>query len=66
MRIATCGSSGTAGCLVPGPGTIRPPALVTEFLAAGSLRSALAHRADFLRSPVVRVKLSLDCARVGG
>lgn len=65
VRIATCGSSGTTSCPMAGPGSIRPPALVTEYLAAGSLRSALARRADFLRSPVVRVKLCLDCARVG-
>jgi hypothetical protein len=65
VRIATCGSSGTTSCPMAGPSSIRPPALVTEYLAAGSLRSALARRADFLRSPVVRVKLCLDCARVG-
>ncbi len=47
------------------PGVIRPPALVTEYLGAGSLRTALSRGADFLRSDVVRVKLALDAARVG-
>jgi hypothetical protein len=66
VRVATCGSCGTAACALPGPGSVRPPALVTEYLAAGSLRSALARKAEFVRSAVVRVKLCLDTARVGG
>lgn len=52
-----------AGKCTMGPGLIRPPALVTEYMAGGSLRGALSRRADFLRSPVTRVKLALDCAR---
>ncbi|GIL89538.1 hypothetical protein Vretifemale_17370, partial [Volvox reticuliferus] len=45
------------------PGVIRPPALVTEYLGAGSLRAALTRGSDFLRSDMVRVKLALDAAR---
>jgi hypothetical protein len=43
---------------------VRPPALVTEYLGAGSLRGAISRRADFLRSDSVRIKLALDTARV--
>ncbi|GIL42272.1 hypothetical protein Vafri_296, partial [Volvox africanus] len=45
------------------PGVVRPPALVTEYLGAGSLRAALTRGSDFLRSDMVRVKLALDAAR---
>ncbi|GFR45173.1 hypothetical protein Agub_g6561, partial [Astrephomene gubernaculifera] len=45
------------------PGVIRPPALVAEYLGAGSLRAALTRGSDFLRSELVRVKLALDAAR---
>lgn len=45
-------------------GQIRPPALVTEFLASGSLRAAITRRADFLSRDSVRIKLALDAARV--
>ncbi|KAI8470843.1 MAG: kinase-like domain-containing protein [Monoraphidium minutum] len=47
----------------PRPGAVRPPALVTEYLGAGSLRAAIARRADFLKSDSVRIKLALDTAR---
>jgi hypothetical protein len=43
---------------------IRPPALVTEYLASGSLRAAITRRADFLSRDSVRIKLALDAARV--
>lgn len=43
---------------------IRPPALVTEYLASGSLRAAITRRADFLSRDSVRIKLALDTARV--
>ena len=42
---------------------IRPPALVTEYMAGGSVRSALSKKADFIRPPLVRIKLALDTAR---
>eukprot|EP00775_Hariotina_reticulata_P008027 gene8027-8223_t len=42
---------------------IRPPALVTEYLASGSLRAAMTRRADFLSRDSVRIKLALDAAR---
>lgn len=40
------------------------PAVVTEYLAAGSLRSAISNKADWLRSNMAKVKLLLDTARV--
>jgi hypothetical protein len=45
---------------------IRPPALVTEYLASGSLRAAMTRRADFLSRDTIRIKLALDAARVRG
>jgi len=45
------------------PGLMRAPALVTEFMGAGSLRAALTRRDEFLRSNAVRVKIALDAAR---
>lgn len=45
---------------------IRPPALVCEYLAAGSLRAAISRKADFLKSDSIRIKLALDTARVSG
>ena len=46
------------------PGMIRPPALVTEYMTAGSVRNALVRKAEFMNSSVVRVKIALDTARV--
>jgi hypothetical protein len=42
---------------------VRPPALVVEYLAHGSLRSAINSRAEWLAAPQARVKLLLDTAR---
>lgn len=45
------------------PGMVRPPGLVCEYMAGGSVRAALNRRADFLRPAAVRLKLALDTAR---
>jgi hypothetical protein len=45
---------------------VRPPALVCEYLANGSLRSAINAAAEWLAAPQAKVKLMLDTARVGG
>ncbi|KAI8472959.1 MAG: kinase-like protein [Monoraphidium minutum] len=42
---------------------VRPPALVVEYLSAGSLRSALDGTAEWLAAPQAKVKLLLDTAR---
>ena len=46
------------------PGTVRPPAIVTEFMSGGSLRSALSRRADFVQGMLPRVMISFDAAKV--
>jgi hypothetical protein len=43
---------------------LRPPALVTEYLASGSLRAAITRKADFVTRDSVKIKLALDAARV--
>ena len=42
---------------------VRPPALVCEYLAAGSLRAAISHDAPWLKQPLAKVKVLLDTAR---
>lgn len=43
---------------------LRPPALVTEYLAGGSLRAALSRGAEWLLgAPLAKVKVLLDTAR---
>lgn len=67
------GSSGTedlveaikkeAGAPSMMPGVLRPPALVTEYMAGGSLKAALARRADIVAGPLTRLVLALDAAK---
>lgn len=45
------------------PGMIRPPALVAEFLAGGSLRQAIARKSSVVGEDAVKVKMALDTAR---
>ena len=45
------------------PGILRPPCLVTEYMAGGSLKSALQRRADIVAGPLTRVVLALDAAK---
>jgi len=45
------------------PGILRPPALVTEYMAGGSLKSALNRRSDIVAGAVTRVVLALDAAK---
>ncbi len=45
------------------PGILRPPALVTEYMAGGSLKVALARKADIVAGPLTRVVLALDAAK---
>jgi hypothetical protein len=53
-----------------GPGGIRPgdsvqgPAVVCEYLSAGSLQSCISSGADWLKSGMAKVKVMLDTARV--
>ncbi len=43
---------------------VRPPAIVTEFMSLGSLRSALSRRAEAVQHPVTRLLIALDAAKV--
>lgn len=45
------------------PGVLRPPALVTEYMAGGSLKTALARKADIVAGPLTRIVLALDAAK---
>ena len=45
------------------PGVLRPPALVTEYMAGGSLKSALARKSDIVAGPLTRLVLALDAAK---
>jgi hypothetical protein len=53
-----------------GPGGIRPgdyvqgPAVVCEYLSAGSLQSCINSGAEWLKSGMAKVKVMLDTARV--
>jgi hypothetical protein len=67
MLRALCSS----GVLVVAQAAARPccllplPRLPAEFMAGGSLRSALARKADIVAGALTRVVLALDAAKVG-
>ena len=46
------------------PGSVRAPAIVTEFLSQGSLRGVLARKSDVIQGPLVRVLIAMDAAKV--
>ena len=46
------------------PGTVRPPAIVTEFMSQGSLKGALQRKADIVQGPLMRVLIAMDAAKV--
>jgi serine/threonine protein kinase len=45
------------------PGVLRPPALVTEYMAGGSLKVALQRKSDIVAGPLTRIILALDAAK---
>lgn len=45
------------------PGALRPPAIVTEYMAGGSLKGALARKADIVAGALTRLVLALDAAK---
>ncbi|KAL6769353.1 hypothetical protein ACKKBG_A30675 [Auxenochlorella protothecoides x Auxenochlorella symbiontica] len=45
------------------PGALRPPALVAEYMAGGSLKGALARHADMVAGVATRVMLAMDTAK---
>ena len=46
------------------PGTVRPPAIVTEFMSQGSLKGALQRKADIVQGALMRVLIAMDAAKV--
>lgn len=46
------------------PGSVRPPAIVTEFMSQGSLKSALQRKADIVQGALMRVLIAMDAAKV--
>lgn len=48
-----------------GVGVVRPPAIVVEYMGQGSLKGALARKADIVQGPLIRVLIAMDAAKVG-
>ena len=46
------------------PGSVRPPAIVTEFMSQGSLKGALQRKADIVQGSLMRVLIAMDAAKV--
>ena len=49
-----------------GAGVVRPPAIVVEYMGQGSLKGALARKADIVQGPLIRVLIAMDAAKVFG
>ena len=47
-----------------GAGTVRPPAIVVEYMGQGSLKGALARKADIVQGALIRVLIAMDAAKV--
>ena len=43
---------------------MRPPAIVVEYMGQGSLKGALARKADIVQGPLIRVLIAMDAAKV--
>ncbi|KAK9835331.1 hypothetical protein WJX81_003108 [Elliptochloris bilobata] len=46
-----------------GSNTLRPPAMVTEFMSQGSLKTALARKADVVQGAMHRLCIAMDAAK---
>ncbi|KAK9820412.1 hypothetical protein WJX72_010037 [[Myrmecia] bisecta] len=44
-------------------GTVRPPAIVTEFMSQGSLKGALARKAEIITGNLMRLLVAMDAAK---
>jgi serine/threonine protein kinase len=60
--IRTVSASAASQC---GSREVCGPAIVSEYMAAGSLHNALQNQAEWLKSSMAKVKVLLDTARVG-
>lgn len=47
-----------------GAGVVRPPAIVVEYMGQGSLKGALARKADIVQGALIRVLIAMDAAKV--
>lgn len=47
-----------------GAGVVRPPAIVVEYMGQGSLKGALARKADIVQGALIRVMIAMDAAKV--
>lgn len=47
-----------------GAGVVRPPAIVVEYMGQGSLKGALARKADIVQGSLIRVLIAMDAAKV--
>jgi hypothetical protein len=56
-------ASGSGGVIRPGD-YVQGPAVVCEYLSAGSLQSCISSGAEWLKSDMAKVKVMLDTARV--
>ncbi|DBA77349.1 TPA: hypothetical protein ACH3X2_000866 [Trebouxia sp. C0005] len=46
-----------------GAGVVRPPAIVVEYMGQGSLKGALARKADIVQGALIRVLIAMDAAK---
>ena len=47
-----------------GAGVVRPPAIVVEYMGQGSLKGALARKADIVQGALIKVLIAMDAAKV--
>ena len=47
-----------------GAGVVRPPAIVVEYMGQGSLKGALARKAEIVQGALIRVLIAMDAAKV--
>jgi hypothetical protein len=66
LRCVRCTHATLPCCRVLACHAIQGVAVVCEYLSGNSIRSALRRRADVVRSPLARIKVALDAARVRG
>ncbi|KAL0025127.1 hypothetical protein WJX77_001678 [Trebouxia sp. C0004] len=46
-----------------GAGVVRPPAIVVEYMGQGSLKGALARKADIVQGALIRLLIAMDAAK---
>ena len=46
------------------PHHVRPPAMVTEYMSQGSVKTALQRKTEIVKGPLMRVLIAMDAAKV--